>query len=635
MVQKKLKYLVLFSLMVIFIGCNVVVEEPTDGSTTGQGSPFEPTVTSPNIDDKGSVVLANGEGTNISFSQSGSPITSCTITPDLPTGLTLGSDCSIRGTATVNQESTSYVVTGRNDAGSSEATIAIKVVTANSDSTILSGTVTYDSVPFKSGLNSGLDYDNISRKKVRGAFVEILNGSGEVLASTSTDANGAYSVAVTGTSVKVRVSAQLLKEASAGNASWNFQVKDNTNGKSLYVMEGSLASLGNSGVQTRNLNAPSGWDGNSYASTRVAAPFAILDVVYQAVQKVKTAQSNVIFEPLNIFWSKNNITASGSTDLGQIGTSHFDGTSVFILGAADSDTDEYDSAVVGHEWGHYYESAFSRSDSIGGAHGTEDMLDIRLAFGEGFGTAMGCIIIDSPLYIDSLGSGQRQSFGDNLEAQTPSSSNPGWFNEASVYKILYDIYDSNSDVGDTLSFGFTPIHKVFLNAQKNTEAFTSIFTFITALKAENPGNDSAIDAITSNESIAPITDIYGTGRTNRRLENANPLYSDLSVGGSVDIVRNTSASATSAENKLGAYNFVKFTIPSSGSYTFNIRQVRGSGTPDPDLAIYKGSSISPIAVAEAGGVTDTLTTSLSAGVYRMAIAVYGQSSNATFRVTLD
>jgi len=622
MMKSRLHFLFLF--LFLFIGCNEDNENI-----------FDSTVLTPNIADKGNVELANGEATVIKFTSSGSAITSCTISPSLPTGLSLDSDCTIRGTATVNQAPTSYVVTGSNASGRSDASIEIEVVTVSSTSVQLSGVVTYDSVPFKNGLNSGLDYNNISKKEVRGAFVEVLNGSGEVLATTSTDVNGAYSVAVTGTSVKVRVSAQLVKQASSGNASWNFQVKDNTNGNSLYVMEGSLASLGSNGIQTRNLHAPSGWDGNSYASTRVAAPFAILDVVYQAIQKIQTAQSNAVFDPLNIFWSTNNITAQGNTNLGQIGTSHFDGTSLFILGAANSDTDEYDSAVVGHEWGHYYESVFSRSDSIGGSHGNEDMLDIRLAFGEGFGTAIGCIIIDSPLYIDSLGSAQGQSFGDDLEAQTPSSNNPGWFNEASVYRVLYDIYDSNSDAGDSLSLGFTPIHKVFINAQKNTEAFTSIFTFITALKAENPGNDSAIDAITSNESIAPITDIYGTGRVNRQFENANPLYSELSVGSSVNILTNNSATATSAENRLGAYNFIKFIIPVSGSYTFNIRQVGGSGRPDPDLAIYKGSSIQPVAVAESGGETDSVTTNLSAGVYRMSVVVYNQSANSTFNITLN
>jgi len=619
-----IKQMLYFLVIVLFIGC---------GESVNNGRIV--TTTAPTLTDKGNMELIKGEPALIHFNNSGSPVTTCSVTPTLPSGLSLEDDCTIKGIPTSNQELTTYLVKGLNSVGSGDAQIDIRVVTGSSTSVVLSGVVTYDSVPFKGGLNSGLDYSNITKKSVRGALVEIINGSGAVIGTTHTNANGFYSIAVIGTSAKVRVSAKLFQPVSSGKASWDFQVKDNTNNDALYVMEGSLASLGTKGTQTRNLNASSGWDGSSYTSPRVAAPFAILDVIYQAIEKVRTAQSNAIFRPLNIFWSKNNVAASGETSLGQIITSNFDGTALYILGAENSDTDEYDSAIIGHEWGHYYESVFSRSDSIGGSHGNKDMLDIRLAFGEGFGTAMGCIIIDSPLYIDSYGTHQTQSFGDDLERKTPSSNHPGWFNEASIYKILYDIYDVDDDAGDTLSFGFTPIHKVLIDAQKNTKAFTSIFSFITALKAQNPSSVDEIDTIVSNENIAPITDIYGTGRVNRAYENANPLYYDLSVESSVKILTNNSAVATSIDNRLGAYNFVKFYIPEDGTYTFNINQEGGDGTPDPDFFIYKGSSNEPIASAEAEGVTDTLTTNLSRGNYRMAVIVYNQATNSTFKITLD
>jgi hypothetical protein len=510
--------------------------------------------------------------------------------------------------------------------------------TSNKKEVVLSGTITYDFVPFKSGLYSGLDYDNMHRKKVRGATVEVIDAGGKVVARTTTNSNGTYRVKVTGTQVKVRVLAQLKKAPHRGQASWNFQVKDNTNHDAIYAMEGRLASLGTSGTQTRNLNASSGWDGYSYTGKRVAAPFAILDVIYDAIQMVKEAQSDAVFTPLDIFWSKNNVPASGDKRLGQIVTSHFDGESLYILGAENSDTDEYDRAIIAHEWGHYYEANFSRSDSLGGAHGRGDILDIRLAFGEGFGTAIGCMVNKDPLYIDSYGAGQHQSFGADVEAKTPSSDNPGWYSEASVYRILYDIYDDHDDGADTLSLGFAPMHKVLIDAQKNTNAFTSIFPFITALKDQNPEYEEEIDAITSSEKIAPIHDIYGTGRTNRK-ENANPLYAELPLGGSVDIKRDYSAKATDPKGALGAYNFVKFTIPSEGEYTFTIREVGGSGRVDPnldpDFFIYKGASNQPIAQAVAERTTDSLTTTLSAGTYRMSVIVYGQSSSNIFRITLN
>ncbi|CAA6818049.1 MAG: Unknown protein [uncultured Sulfurovum sp.] len=484
----------------------------------------------------------------------------------------------------------------------------------------ISGKITFDSVPFKSGGKSGLDYSAKVEKAVRGATVEIVNAFGTTVGTTITDENGEYSITVTEDEVKVRVLAQLYKVPSSGQASWDFKVKDNTNGDALYAMEGSLSSLTGLTTQTRNLNASYGWGGSAYTSTRVAAPFAILDVVYDAIGKVTSAQSDALFGSLDIFWSKDNVAVTGNRSLGQIITSHFDGTALYILGKENSDTDEYDRAVVAHEWGHYYESRFSRSDSIGGVHTTSDMLDIRVAFGEGFGTALGCIIIDSNLYLDSSSSAQADTgVFSNVEAGG-SRTNPGWYNEASIYSILYDIYDSTDDAGDTLSLGFTPIHNVLIGAQKNTPVFTSIFPFIKALKDQNPGNDTAIDAITSNESIAPITDIYGTGRTNRTV-NANPLYTTLTVGSEVGVETNYSATSTSNANMLGRYNFITFSIVNTGTYTINLSEIGENGTLNPDAYLYKEGVSESIAQATNTGTTDTLSIDLTAGNYRLAVIV--------------
>jgi len=518
--------------------------------------------------------------------------------------------------------------------------------TSTTNEVTLSGVVTYDSVPFVTGGLNGLDYNNIEQKAIRGAQIEVLNASNQVLATTTTDENGAYSVSITGTEVKVRVLSKLYKEAKSGEASWDFEVRDNTNGNSLYAMEGSLASLGTGMTQTRNLNAPSGWSGSAYTSERVAGPFSILDVVYTSMQKVKKAENDAVFSALDIFWSEDNLPASGDPSLGQIITSHYDGESIYILGKADIDTDEYDIAVVAHEWGHYYEDAFSRSDSIGGVHGPSEMLDIRLAFGEGFGTAFGCMMMDTNFYLDSMGTAQATTaVFDDIEIGG-DVTNAGWFNEASIYNILYDIYDSTDDKGDALSLGFTPIHQALTGSQKETAAFTSIFSFITALKTLSPENSSLIDAITSEESIAPIVDIYGTGRVNRGIQNANPLYADLTVGGSVNILTNYSAisssssytvstSLSSRQNELGTYNFAKFEIPTAGTYTLNIAPVGSGISGDPDFYIYTGESGNPIASSNSVSTTDSITTTLEAGTYRVAIIVYNQPSEATFQLTLN
>ncbi len=612
----------------MFVGCGGGGSENVVISSSSLQNP-------PNISDHLAVTLANSEPiAPLKFDNSGGEILNCTISPQLPSGLTLSSDCSISGTPTVNQNSVTYTVTASNSRGEDNATIDIEVIPSVVRTVVLKGKITYDSVPVNAN-GVGLDYTHITKKSVRGAFLKVVDAANQELGSTTTDENGTYELTVTGTTAKVQVYAEM------NSSNWNFQVKDNTNNNTLYVMEGSLASLGTSSTQTRNLNAPSGWGGSSYTSTRAAAPFAILDVIYQAIQMVRSADSSISFPPLDIFWSKNNKAASGDVTIGEIETSSYNGSALYILGDEDADTDEYDSGVIAHEWGHYYEAKFSRADSIGGLHSGGELLDIRLAFGEGFGNAISSMIRDNPNYWDA--SGQQQANGWSMNLEDEFHDTPGWFSESSIQRILYDIYDSHDDTGDTISYGFTPIHNVLVGKEKNTPAFTSLFTFIKGLKDEHPSDATAIDNIVAQESIAPITDIYGTGRTNRS-ENANPLYADLSIGHDVNITTNYTAISSSSNyqiekygrhNQLGTYNFVKVTIPADGTYTITVTQIGNLDSSNPDFYLYDNSSNQPIAAAEnLLDLSDSLTTNLEAGTYRMDIIVYNQYSGTKYNVKL-
>src|SRR5690606_11276114 len=129
-----------------------------------------------------------------------------------------------------------------------------------------------------------------------------------------------------------------------------------------------------------NLHAPSGWDGAAYSDPRSAAPFAILDTVRDATDFVLQSAPDTVFPPLILHWSPNNSPTRGANDepdltTGEIGSSLYrHGDGIYLLGHADSDTDEYDRHVIAHEWAHYLEHAFGRSDNIGGQHTRGDQL---------------------------------------------------------------------------------------------------------------------------------------------------------------------------------------------------------------------------------------------------------------------
>ena len=244
----------------------------------------------------------------------------------------------------------------------------------------LEGTLTYDYVPATSSYDA-LDYNNITTKPIRGAKIKLIDSvTSSTLATDASSSSGTYSFSgISNSSVQLVIYAQMVTPSVI--------IEDNTNSDAVYG--GITAAINLETDNSFDVNIPSGWSGSatsgSYSSTRMAAPFAILDDIYTSVAKFNTARSGISFPELKVNWSINNIASSGDKSDGIIGTSHWDGSELYILGKADSDTDEYDTHVIVHEWGHYFENKLGRSDNIGGSHVTfGDVLDPRVAFGEGW-----------------------------------------------------------------------------------------------------------------------------------------------------------------------------------------------------------------------------------------------------------
>lgn len=386
--------------------------------------------------------------------------------------------------------------------------------TTGDDSTV-SGNLTFDRVNH-SGVS--LDYSNISVLPIQQALVEVICNGG-VYSSVSSDSAGDYALNFPNNQASfVRVKAQMLN-----GSVWDFSVVDNTvldnTGqplKPVYAMDGSVFTASTDLI--RNLHAASGWGVSNYSGPRVAGPFAILDSVRKAKDKILSV-ANVSFPALTINWSVDNSTAT-------IGGSFYDGEEIFILGKENNDTDEYDEHVIIHEWGHYFEAKLSRTDSIGGPHSDGDILDIRVAFGEGFGNAFSAMVTNDPSYIDTVGRQQENGFVINMEVN--NCENAGWYSECSVQSILYDLYDSNSDNDnpDSLNFDFSRIYNVLVGAQKNTEAMTSIFSFIKHFKDQNASSSNAIDLLLNAQSIDSVGDVYGSTQMslNPGATNQLPIY---------------------------------------------------------------------------------------------------------------
>ena len=128
---------------------------------------------------------------------------------------------------------------------------------------------------------------------------------------------------------------------------------------------------------------------------------------------------------------------------------------ISVLSTAD-DPDEYDDMVLLHEYGHFFQKQYSRSDSPGGSHSSSRRVDPRLAWGEGSATFFGSRARGSSLYLDTGPDGVNVRLEiENLSARIPRGTHNdfdfGNLSEALVAAILWDLADSTNEDRDTLS----------------------------------------------------------------------------------------------------------------------------------------------------------------------------------------
>jgi hypothetical protein len=479
-------------------------------------------------------------------------------------------------------------------------------------SVVLSGTATYDSVP---NPNGALVYADTTEKPVRGAVVEVLDASANVLTSTTTNDSGAYSVPVpANAAISVSVRSQLLR--TGPGTSWNVSVRDNTQGNQMWSMSSPVFLAGAGTV--RNLHATTGWGGSSYTGARTAAPFAILDTIYTAMQKVGSVAPNTVFPTLSVFWSTANAPASGNMALGQIGSTAFYNTSsgaqIYVLGKEDVDTDEFDASVIAHEWGHYYQSSFSRDDSPGGSHDFSDRVDRRLAFSEGWGNGWSGIALQRSNYTDSLDAGQAD--GTNLDLSKGPTSNPGWYRELSIGTIFWNL---NQQVG------FKPINDAMVGSSfRGTDAVTSIHSFASAFSAVAPSSMSVLTSLLTAQNItATPGDPFGLGETNAggtpTVPGTLPLYGAATVGTATQACVSNIAGTF---NKLGNFAYFRFVAPAGRDYNVALQ---GTAPANPAFEVYGGG----------GKVTRSGTkVTLLPGEYVLA-ATDLNSQNTCFTVTIQ
>jgi hypothetical protein len=312
--------------------------------------------------------------------------------------------------------------------------VGVTVVSADT----VSGTVQYENRIYNTGGFTG----STEMLPVRQADVEVIRSSDSaVLGSGQTDDNGAYSISVTNGGSQT-IFLRIYARQTDGQI--NVTVRDNATSNQIYVADTTAAAedTDNPVVINASITLASG----------VAGPFNIFDVSVFGFEYLATVDTDFPASPegLTVYWQ------SGSTN----GT-FYDRTSneMALLGTT-SDPDEFDDDIILHEFGHYVEDTLGDTDTPGGSHSLTDILDIRLAWSEGwshyFSSAVRRWVETNdpgryPLFENQIDNRSSSASFFDLQAPSFSASTITAANEVAVAAVLWDLLDSADEGHDVIA----------------------------------------------------------------------------------------------------------------------------------------------------------------------------------------
>lgn len=254
--------------------------------------------------------------------------------------------------------------------------------------------------------------------------------------------------------------------------------------------------------------------------------------------------------PVVYNWSENNIPTEGDISIGEIGTTHYSPTTgeIYVLGAYDVDTDEFDGNVLMHEYVHLMEDKAGRSDSIGGSHALGDYLDPRVAWSEGLANALSVVVTQRVAFgyvysdtsgVDNADVSYIDWAADNIDdadAYIDGRLADGSYSEASVTELLVDLFDypfgaqgvtndnMETDGGDdAVEIPLDDLLVIAFEQLPQQAALASVTGFLHLVAQQHA--DQAADIV----ALAAAENITGFGEWG---DNETTMYTSVALGGS-------------------------------------------------------------------------------------------------------
>jgi hypothetical protein len=374
----------------------------------------------------------------------------------------------------------------------------------------IAGSAFYQKIPVN---DSGLDITRPVMVPIRSTRVEVVDRSLQsVVAVSETDPNGQFRIPVPfEPDLTIRVVTRLR--------SGDLRVADNTNNNALYSITADVDARQAVGRVTIADNS------------RLSGAFNILEILQRSNDTVRLADVTVIPPPIAVFWSTRNTSRGGNPAEGLVGTTYFNFTNntAFVLGDRAVDSDEFDDSVIAHEYAHFLAARFSRDDSPGAAHGVGDMLDPRVAWSEGWANFFSSAVRNDQFFRDSMGANGVRILKYDLEDNVPPEDvRPGYWSEASVHTLLWDLFDDHADAGDEVQFPLPTIWNAFTDLRN--DRFVYFPYFLERFLARAPESGPALQAMAQLRSI----DFQPNVRPSVTMPFPRPIRVGDTVTGDVD-----------------------------------------------------------------------------------------------------
>lgn len=545
-------------------------------------------------------------------------------------------------------------------------------ITSVSVPVVITGTATYEyykpvATP---GSMQGLTTDTGGvpfTKPIRRAEVRVKNSGGTIVQCGVTDDTGAMNISIERPASTQSITLEVI--ARGDNSYVKASVLDKVATKLLYIVKVTFdVTPSSTAITSPALVAPA-------TGALEGGAFHIFDRIVEVNDFLRNnstdascslCQAFTVAPKVTVFWSKGFNPASYFGETSPLSFFDVSGSlasfpALYILGGSDgdvdyADTDHFDESVIIHEYGHFLESTFWRSDSPGGYHNGNMTIDPRLAFSEGFANFLPSAVIGRSTYIDTIGSpngsadvgvfldleNERGTLSDGIRDKiiTTSTIGEGVYREVSVARAFYDYIDTISDftyningtqdnINETSQFSFAYIWQALTDAtfglKSSSNHFISMGHFNKALY-------SAMDASSFADKNVEKAKL-DTARIGEMQASDTSEYAVLVAPSSSCSIRTmtpvgdrTSSDGSSYHDYFASSDFFRIDHP-GGVLSVNLTY---SGTADLDLYVFKEvhSLTEPqdlVAKSEAtnstAGNTETISVSLAAGTYLIFVNV--------------